>query len=68
MSQHSVSVYQILLVIPWRRPSGIMAKVLNCGLKESKFKLQSCYSLAKGMNSLILPLMLFFYKNGFDIK
>ena len=42
---------------------GVMAKVLNYGLEQSKFDLQSCYyihfqanALGKGMNPLI-PLI-----------
>ena len=43
-------------------PHSVMAKVLDCNLKVSKFKLQSSYHihfraniLGKGMTSLILP-------------
>ena len=43
---------------------GIMAKMLDCNLRVSEFKLQLCYYvyfqtkvLAKGMNPLIAPAM-----------
>ncbi len=52
-----------------------MAKVHNCGLEINKFVLNSFYyTHRKGMNSLILPTMvyigplLFFYKYDFGIK
>ena len=46
----------------WSSPHGIMAKVMDRGLKVSKFKLQLCYyvhfqTLEKGMN-LLIPIKL----------
>ena len=63
-----------------RTGGGVMAKVLDCGLKVNEFELQPRYyvhfwtnTIEKGMN-LILSVMgwivspLSFYKDGFDIK
>ena len=63
------------------RPRGVVINVLDWDILVSKFELRSCYyihfranTLRKGMNSLITLIMcqkvplLFFYKNGFDIK
>ena len=47
-----------------RCPCGVMVKVMECGIVESEFELQSRYyihfrtnNLGKGMNLLILPAM-----------
>ena len=53
-----------------------MANVLDFGLEVSEFELQSCYCVhfLKVINLLISPAMgqivslLFFYKDGFNIK
>ena len=50
------------MVIAGKSPYDIMAQELDCGLKVSKFKLQSCYyihfwtsTIGKGM-TLLIPL------------
>ena len=56
------------LRISWGSLHGILAKVLDCGLKVSEFKLQSCYSihfqfdtLGQGMNPLNNLMMRFLW-------
>ena len=51
-------------VTRWGSSSGVMTKVLDCGLEVNEFKLQLCYyihfwtnTLGKGMNPLISPAM-----------
>ena len=46
----------------WESPCGVMAKVMDCGLKVGQFKLQWCYyihfqinNLGKNMNPSIPP-------------
>ena len=64
-----------------RSPLGVVVNVLNFDIVVSDLKLQSRYyvhfqtnTLKKSINSLISPVigeilpLLFFYKDGFDIK
>ena len=59
-----ISIYISLCVtlVAWGCPRGEMVKVMDCGVVESEFVFQSCYSvhfrantLGKAMNPLILP-------------
>ena len=91
-SQRFASAYQIVVFRVWHRiwwlpyiqwvsPHGVMAKVLDCGLKVSEFDLQSHYyvyfrinTLGKGMNPSIptaidwISSLLSCFMSSFGIK
>ena len=59
----SLSLYIYIYIYIQGGPWGIMANVMDCGLKISEFELQLCYyihfqsnTLGKGMNPLIPQL------------
>ena len=64
LSLHCYYIKNNYFTVIWKTPHGAMAKVLDCKIVVSKFKLQLCfyihfwtYTLGKGMNPLITSAM-----------